>query len=180
MVRVMNSKRTDYIAIDTNIFVHLLDSDRGNQIERLLFRLQKEGTRLICDKKGRIVGEYSQKIIQQFKVQEHPDYTDLIDYWLDRDADHLKISVNHVDSLYKQITKNLKADKKTIDRIFVYVAFKANRTLITNDRSGIIDKDSKTKDGERRLALLKIARLEKANSANIYDSQEAYDKIFKS
>ena len=177
----MNSISEDYIAIDTNIFVHLLEHSRGSNIEKILLMLQKKNVRLIRDSKDRIKGEYSHKILHHFQMLDDTDYQDIIDYWLDRDANDLDlvVTVNQSDSLFKRIKKILKLEKKTIDRIFVYVALKTNRTLITNDRSGIIDENTKAKDGLRRSKLLRAAHKEKAKSANIYDSDEAYNIMFK-
>ena len=175
----MNSISEDYIAIDTNIFVHLLEPNRGSNIEKILLMLQKKNARLIHDSKNRIKGEYAQKILHHFQMLDYPDYQDIIDYWLDQDADNLVVTVNQDDSLYKKIKGILKFQKKTVDRIFVYVALRENRTLITNDRSGIIDKNTKAKDGLRRRKLLRVTHKEKAKSANIYDSDEAYEIMFK-
>ena len=175
----MNNISNDYIAIDTNIFVHLMESSKANNIEKLLLMLQMKNVRLIQDSKNRIKGEYAHKILHHFQMLDYPDYQDIIDYWLDQDADDLVVTVNQNDLLYKKIKEILKLEKKTVDRIFVYVALKANRTLITNDRSGIIDENTKAKDGLRRNKLLKVAHKEKAKSANIYDSDEAYEIMSK-
>ena len=175
----MNSISEDYIAIDTNIFVHLMESSKASNIEKLLLMLQKKKIRLILDSKNRIKGEYAHKIHDHFQMAVHRDYQDIIDYWLDQGTDDLVITVNQNDSLFKKIKEILKLEKKTIDRIFVYVALRTNRTLITNDRSGIIDENTKAKDGSRRSKLLRVAHKEKAKSTNIYDSDEAYEIMFK-
>lgn len=150
----MNNLTNDCIAIDTNVFEHLLNPQNNteNHIDTLLSRLQQDQIPLIVDNKNRITGEYRnriQKIIQKsFETDYRKSY--LLRYWIEQ-SKKIKVDVDFKDILMVQIAKII---IKRPDNIFVYVAFKLKRILISNDENHIINNRSNLRSIERNSQLL--------------------------
>ena len=172
----MNNLTNDYIAIDTNVFEHLLNpkENKFNHIEILLYKLKEDDIRLIIDSEGRIWNEYINRIIQEIKKCENSNYNELFRYWLSPEPKNKLISVNQDDDLMVAI-KGVTGRDKATDRIFIYVAICGNWVLVTNDRNDILDGGNIKYN--RRKQLLKIARKQGFKSARIYDSEEAYTAL---
>ena len=172
----MNNLTNDYIAVDTNVFEHLLNpkENKLDHIEILLYKLREDNIRLIIDSKGRIWNEYTNRIIEEIKKCENSNYNELFRYWLSPEPKNKWFSVNQEDNLMVAIKGVIGRDKAT-DRIFVYVAICGNWVLVTNDRNDILDEGNIRY--ERRKKLLKIAKKQNFKSAKIYDSQEAHDNL---
>ena len=173
----MNNLTKDYIAIDTNVLVHLFNPQKNTNdhitelLKQLFFR---DEIKLLVDTKKRIVNEYSDKLedkIDDINIQSFPNGW-FIRYSLTA-AFHEQIEVNHNEPLMDKIKKIV---QESTDKIFVYVAFKTGRILITNDEADIIDE--RKGDGERRRKLRRIPRkIRHEKKADILTSEKAYDKI---
>ena len=172
----MNNLTSDCIAIDTNIFEHLLNPQNNisNHIETLLNKLAIDNVHLIIDTGGRIWGEYTNRITNKIRNTKNPNHEALLRYWLKDKSINKVVNVNQNDNLMVSIKSVIRGDKAT-DRIFVYIAIHENQVLVTNDKNDILDGGNIKY--ERRKKLLKIARRQSFKSAEIYDSQEAYDKL---
>ena len=172
----MNNLTSDCIAIDTNIFEHLLNPQNNisNHIETLLNKLAIDNVHLIIDTGGRIWGEYTNRITNNIRNTNNSNYEALLRYWLKYESIKSVVNVNQNDDLMVSI-KGVMGRSEATDRIFVYVAIHKNEVLVTNDRNDILDEDNNK--NERRDKLLKIAKKRGFKSARIYDSQEAYDKL---
>lgn len=172
----MNKLASDYIAIDTNVFEHLLNPQNNvsDHIGFLLGQLAHDNVHLIIDKNGRIWDEYTNRIINGIKNTINQNYEPLLRYWLNVDASNREVNVNQSDGLMVSIKGVIKGGTTT-DKIFVYVAIHENRVLVTNDRNDILDEGNKKY--ERRKKLMKIAKNQNFKFARIYSSQEAHDKL---
>ncbi len=84
-----------------------------------------------------------------------------------------RVYVNQADNLMRSIKGIIEAQegKPVTDRFFVYVAFKKDRMLVTNDRGDILSKKEELKRRARR------AQKRRLKDADILSSQEAYEKI---
>ena len=173
----MSKLSLDFVAIDTNVFGHLVTkpAEESVHIEILLVWLYDNNTRLIVDSKSRIAYEYQQTLIERLKTHQHSLYEDLLEYWLSPNSENMIVTVDHKEDLMKEIKKIVKIGRKSIDSIFVYVAIRSDRALITNDRKDIIDVVKG--DSKRRLKLLDVARKFGFEQAVIFDSQEAISEI---
>ena len=176
-----NELAEDHIAIDTNIFEHLLNPDvnTGDHIGHLLSALRDDDIGLIIDAGRRISAEY-QRRFSKHKSIRNQDHLYTLKYWSNPDRIKLEVDVSPQDSLMTAI-KRIIPDRDrgkvscAIDRLFVYVAFNSDRVLVTNDRRDILGE--KTTRGNRRTQLLKKAKQMRKRNAAIYDSQEACDKL---
>lgn len=173
----MNNLSFDFVAIDTNVFGHLMTKpvEECVHIEYLLVKLYEKQTRLIVDSKNRVTNEYCHTLFGHLKISRHSLYEDLLEYWLSPTSENLIVTVDHNEKLMKEIKKIVKIGCKTTDAIFVYVAIRKDRTLITNDRQDIIDYAKG--DAKRRVKLLGLAKKCGFKGARIFDSQEAVDEI---
>ena len=176
-----NELTDDHIAIDTNIFEHLLNPavNVEDHIGRLLAALREDDIGLIIDAGRRISAEY-QRRFSMHKSVRNQDYLYTLKYWSNPDRIKLEVGVSQQDSLMAAI-KRIIPDRDrgkiscTIDRLFVYVAIDSDRVLVTNDRRDI--HGEKTARGDRRAQLLKKAKQMHKRNAAIYDSREACDKL---
>jgi len=178
----MNAIKTDFIAIDTNVFMNLCDSEQEKfkHIPELLKKLMCRRCVLLVDDK-RIPGEYETALYNYLRGKNLSDIEEsLLRHWLDL-GNWETVPVDDRDNLMKTIKKILPKLQDNYDRTFVYVAFKKGRTLITNDRNDLIDKNAKSKDGKMRKKLLKGTKKcrpgGRKDEANILCSQEAYRNI---
>lgn len=165
----MNNLTTDSIAIDANVFMHLMDARvKDEHIRVLLRRLSSDKIMLLIDDKRKIVSEYNERILPRFKKMDegHADRI-LLSYWFLPD-NRKTVPINMIGELMKAITSIIPA-RKGQDRFYAYVAVHEGRVLVTNDKEDILSK---------RKELLKIKvhpRLPKG--AEILSSQQAHDGL---
>ena len=168
----------DAVAIDTNVFEHILNPQEngGYHINGLLSHLQEHKARLIVDAGNRIFGEYRHRIapiIQRSDDTGNEIY--LLRYWL-LDAPRLTIAVVGNDELMTAIRKVIIEVQEAVDRIFVYVAFKQGRVLVSNDRMNIV-LGPNSESTQRRDRLLGDTKRFRPRDAAILTSQEAHATI---
>lgn len=152
----MNNLTCDTIAIDTNVFVHLLNPEKnpGGHIDDLLGRLQQDGISLLVDEGGRIAGEYDDKLAPVIRNSSDEDSkTSLLRYWMVASLnDRTTVAVDGKSKLMVQIKKRI--TRKTPDSIFVYVALKKQRVLVSNDQADIIGQRAEVRRIEKKSELL--------------------------
>ena len=176
-----NELADDHIAIDTNIFEHLLNPavNVEDHIGRLLTALRDDDIGLIIDAERRISAEYQRRFSTHKNVRNQ-DHLYTLKYWSNPDRIRLEVGVSQQDSLMTVIRRIIPDRDRgkiscAIDRLFVYVAIDSNRVLVTNDRRDI--HGEKAARGDRRTQLLKKAKQMHKRNAAIYDSREACDKL---
>ena len=172
---------SDSVAIDTNIFLHLLNPERniGSHINTLLAHLQGQGIALLVDERRRIEGEYKTRI--SFNMSKSDDTGDKIYIlrWLSQ-CKRLRVPVRTTDELMSAIEKVIPegSTNARVDRVFVYVSFKAGRVLITNDDVHIVQGPEREGNlAPRRIRLMRETRRRRSKGADIVTSQEAHAKI---
>ena len=177
-----NNLTSDFIAIDTNVFEHLLSPKENNEnhIGRLLASLASDEIRLLVDKEdGHIVKEYKHRLDRFLEKQSqgggetHQDHIGIFRYWF-RPETHEGVAVDKKGSLMRDIRKIVDSGD-IVDRTFVYVAIQKDRILVTNDRRDIIDIGKRP--GKRRQELRRLARKSRKKRAGILTSAEACNKI---
>ena len=170
----------DCVAIDTNVFVHLLNPEENveSHINELLQYLQREGVALIIDDGERILGEYYQNIRAVMSCSDDAGIEIyLLRYWTLL-SPKLRTSLDMGDGLMRTIKEVISEPSKSVDRIFVYVAFKKGRVLITNDERDIVCGPTRESgQSPRRNRLLRGTRSHRSDGAAILTSEEAYDKV---
>ncbi len=164
----MNNLTTDSIAIDANVFMHLMDARVKDEYIRVLFRrLFNDKIMLLIDDKGKIFGEYYKHLKPLLKKDECHLDSRLLAYWLLPD-NHKTVPINMTGELMTAITRIIPS-RKGQDRFYAYVALHEGRVLVTNDKKDILSK---------RTELLRIRvhpRLPKG--AKILSSQQAHDRL---
>ena len=176
-----NELADDYIAIDTNIFEHLLNPaiNADDHIGRLLSALRDDDIGLIIDAGRRISAEYRHRFSMHKNVPNQ-DHLYTLKYWSNPARIKLEVSVSPQDSLMTTI-KRIIPDRDrgkiscAIDRLFVYVTIQSDRVLVTNDRRDI--HGEKTARGDKRTQLLKKAKQMRKRNTAIYDSREACNRL---
>jgi len=177
----MNKLTCDYIAIDTNVFEHLLNPQENtdNHIETLLISLAGDGVNLIVDEDRRIENEYEHRIGPMLKITSDENIQNvlLLQLWIESQIDNRKrVSVSNNDPLMTAI-KGVITEHEAVDRIIVYVAFKSDRILITNDRRHIIEGGPRERS-KRRKTLLRNTRRHRPNKkSEILSSTEAAARV---
>ena len=170
----------DSVAIDTNVFVHLLNPEQNpdGHIHRLLGFLIEQQTVLLIDEQGTIGREYEHNVVPMFRsksVVGNELY--LLAHWMNQDV-QVKVNVTRNDDLMRAIQKVIFERPKQADRTFVYVAFKEGSALISNDWTDIvIGPPRETQQTSRRDRLLRTTRKFRPDGAAIMTSQEASDTI---
>ena len=161
------------VAIDTNVFLHLLNpqNNPGEHINRLLVHLASQGIALIVDDKGRIRGEYENQIRPIIERSDEVKFEiQILRAWISPDAPRRVVSLDMRDSLMQSIRNVM--PQGDADRIFVYVAFKEGKILISNDREDIVNRRQTLLNDTRQ-----IRRRIGSTDAEILTSQEAHDRI---
>ena len=170
----------DAVAIDTNVFVHLLNPEQNpdGHIHRLLGFLIVQELALIIDEQGAIRREYERHIEPMFKgnsVVGNELY--LLTHWMKPEAQAI-VSVSRNDDLMRAIQEVVVEPPKRADRTFVYVAFKSGRTLMTNDENDIVSGPVREANWtSRRDRLLRATRRLCPDGASILTSREAFARI---
>ena len=171
----MNYPIKDSIAIDVNVFEHLMNKQENinNHIHKLLEKFINDRILLLVDDQGKIKNEYYQNLVKYINNQDEDSIErQLLEYFFINSDNQKSIPVKLKDDLMVSITKIIPA-RKGADRFYVYVAFKNGKYLVTNDRRDMIDESNK--QGQKRKALLKNTKKYRPRGANILTSQEAYD-----
>ena len=170
----MNGLSQDSIAIDTNVFEHLLNPQENvdGHIGDLLRKLSKDKIHLLVDDKKRIRKEYWNRLnsyVQKERVAEGQAERILLIYWFSA-ANQEVVSVKQNDALMKAIQNIIheKRGKAVTDRFYVYIAFKKGRILVTNDNKDIVN---------RRGQLRQKTRKARPNGADIMTSETAHSKL---
>ena len=167
----MNKLTKDFIAIDTNIFMHILNPQKNTDehIDQLLEQLSDDGIKLLVDDGKRIINEYNRCLDEMIEGMELDSRQLLLLYWLDA-QNHKSIKVIPKDTLLVSIKTIIPlGDGSVTDCYFVYVAFKEGRILITHDENDI---------GKRRKKLLKISKKSgRKKGSDILTSQEVYNRL---
>lgn len=168
------------VAIDTNVFIHILN-DQNNQdehINTLLGHLYKKRVSLLLDNNGRIMGEYKHLITPLIEgSNERLFESTLLRYWIHfAPKKYSEVKLN--DELMTAIRKIIHEREEVVDQIFVYIALRERKTLITNDYIHILSgPTNESNESPRRTRLLRITRRHRDRGGAILNSQEAFDKI---
>ena len=168
----------DAVAIDTNVFIHLLNPQENieSHINELLKDLQTAQVSLIVDESGRILGEYNNRIGPM--IRQSDDMRDeilILRYWT-LNCPRLTTKLVHNDALMTAIRGVIVELDQTVDRILVYVALLRGKALISNDRMNIV-LGPPSESTERRQRLLRNTRRFRSGDAEILTSLEAHARI---
>ena len=168
------------VAIDTNVFLHLLNCQNNpdSHIDALLKSLSTQGTILLVDDGDRIAGEYDNQLAQMMKsADDTRNDLNILRYWMNPDR-RQKVAFSGNDRLFNAIKQVIHEQAETVDRILVYVAFKAGTTLISNDEIHIVvGPPRERRQGQRRTRLLNSTRRLRPDGADILTSREAHAGI---
>ena len=170
----------DCVAIDTNVFEHLLNLQMNieSHINELLAHLQEQEVALVVDSGRRILNEYDNRLepilrnIDNSRVELY-----ILRYWT-RYVAHHDVTVDQSDALMGAIRGVIPGNSEGVDRIFVYVAFQSGSVLISNDETHIVVGPPGERGQRPRRDRLRstTGRLRPAG-ADILTSMEAYEKI---
>ena len=168
----------DAVAIDTNVFVHLKNSDvkPDGHIHQLLGTLAEQRVELLVDDRGVIHREYEEHVIPMMRgssVDAGEVY--LLQYFMDVNFQR-KVAVDRRDRLMAAIREVIFETSKTPDRTFVYVAFIEGKSLISNDRADIVEGPARERTLRRDRLFSETRRL-RSDGADILTSQEAHAAI---
>ena len=169
----------DCVAIDTNVFEHLLNpqENSGSHINELLAHLQELEVALIVDSGRRILNEYDNRLEPILKnIDNSRSEMYILRYWT-RYAARREVTVNLSDALMGAIREVIPGNSEGVDRIFVYVSFRLGKVLISNDETHIvIGPPRELGQRTRRDRLRRTTRGLRHNGAEILTSIEAYEK----
>lgn len=169
----------DEAATDTNVFIHLLNPQNNpdGHINGLLGRLAEQRVALLVDDGGRIIGEYNQQLREVLRGQDDRDEIHILRYWV-LSAPRRAVQVSGNDALMTAIRRVIDEQSETVDRIFVYVALKEGRVLISNDERHIVTGPPRESgQSPRRNRILNNTRRLRPDGAAIMNSREAYERI---
>lgn len=156
-----------YIAIDTNIFQHLLNPDMNSNshIDKLLGCLIQSQYQLLVDSTKKIANEYRQIIIPIIRnIDETKPQLPLLRFWMNPDIRH-QVDLDQLDKLMQQIIKVIHEINEHADRAFVYIVCAADSLLVTNDRVHILG---------RRKELLRRTKKSRGPNTDIQSSLDAF------
>ena len=172
----------DCVAIDTNVFVHLLNPQRNvnSHINRLLEHLERQNLSLIIDSSRRILGEYKNHILPIIlNTDESGNERALLSYWI-LNARRCEVPIDNSDQLMSAIRQVILEHSKSKDRVFVYAAFKLGSVLITNDERDIVfGPPRESGRSSRRQRLLRATHRMCPAGADILTSKQAHAKCPK-
>lgn len=166
----------DAVAIDTNVFIHLLNpqSNPDGHINQLLTHLIGLGIALLVDDGGRIAGEYNHLLGAAISGQNDRNEIYILRYWI-LNAPRRSVEVSGNDALMTAISRVIIEPSEAVDRVFVYVALKAGKILISNDEMHIV---TGPRRGSRQTARRdRMLRRFATAGAEILTSQEAHALI---
>ena len=162
-----------YIAIDTNIFEHLLNPEMNtaSHIDKLLGQLSKMEYQLLVDSTRKIGGEYLRLIVPIIRnMDETRPQLPLLRFWMNPDIRH-EVTLNPIDNLMQKIKNIIHEAHEYADRAFVYIVCIEDSVLVTNDHIHILD---------RRRALLKGTKKFRGRNTDIQSSHTAYSAFLAS
>lgn len=139
--------------------------------------LKDQQIALIVDRRGVIFNEYLEHvepIIRGISDEGHERF--ILSYWFLR-APRRTVDVSNQDPLMVEIDKIIRGGGQREDRVFVFVAFKEGRLLISNDKQHIVCGSDHEKRNPRRIRLLRSTRKLHQRGAAILKSCEAHAKI---
>ncbi len=168
----------DAVAIDTNVFEHILNCQENthSHINELLQHLQNQVVSLIVDDRGRIAGEYNNRIGPIIrKSDDIREAIYILRYWV-LNCPRLATRLVLNDALMKAIRGVIVELDQAVDRIFVYVALRQGRVLISNDRMNIVE-GPPSESPERRHRLLQDTSKFRTGDADILTSLDAHARI---
>ena len=160
-----------YIAIDTNIFAHLLNPAVNNDshIDKLLGRLITLRFQLLVDSTRKIGNEYQQMIIPIIRNRDDMGLQlQLLRHWMSLDIRY-QVELDPRDNLMQQIRSIIQEQDEHADRAFVYVACKQNCHLVTNDGIHIL---------QRRSELRRNTRRRRGRNTDFISSNQAFHKLY--
>ena len=168
----------DAVAIDTNVFIHLLNPQENvdSHINNLLKDLQMLQVNLIVDESSRIQREYRNQI--EPIIRKSDDIRDeiyILRYWL-LQCPRLTTELVLNDALMTAIKGVIVELDQNVDRILVYVALRQGKALISNDRMNIVV-GPPSESSERRQRLLRSTQRFRTGDADILTSLEAHARI---
>ena len=168
----------DAVAIDTNVFVHLRNPEQNpdGHIHHLLGVLAEQGVKLLVDDRGVIQREHDRNVIPILEggsVNGGEVY--LLQYFMDVNFQR-RVEVDPRDRLMAAINRVIFEPSKNADRTFVYVAFHEGKSLISNDRTDIVEGPAGERTPRRNRLLQETRRL-RPHGADIFTSAEAHAQI---
>jgi hypothetical protein len=145
---------SDLVAIDTCVFLHLFNDGDNTEshIEQLLSHLYKKNYHLCVDSTKKISNEYLEYLVPIIKKNDETMLQlQFLRLWMNNDL-HETVEVDLADLLMHRIRQVIVENNEQVDRNFVYVAYKANCCLVTNDNDHILPrrKDLKSKAAKMR------------------------------
>ena len=168
----------DAVAIDTNVFIHLLNPQENaeSHINGLLKNLQMAQVSLIVDDSERILGEYNNQIGPMIRESDDTrNEIHILRYWI-LNCPRLTTRLVLNDALMTAIRGVIVEPDQAVDRILVYVALRQGKVLISNDRMNIV-LGPPSESTERHQRLLRNTRGFRTGDADILTSLEAYARI---
>ena len=157
-----------HIAIDSNVFEHLLNPDWNgdSHIDHLLIHLQKKKFQLCVDTNGRITSEYDRIIMPIIKNRDEGSVERyILSYWMIY-CERKNASVDENDARMACI-RGIITENELFDRVFVYVACSEDCKLVTNDTVHIL---------ARRKDLLKATKKRFRGSSTDFLSSREFDQ----
>lgn len=168
----MTTMNTDFVAIDVNVFEHLLNPAENidGHITDIVGWVLLNGVAILVDSRRRIEGEYANRLVPYLQGARHKSERVLLERLLRRPK-YKRVQVDAKDALMTGINNlvSVASHKSNTDRYYVYVAFKAGRVLITNDKADILD--------NRRQLKRQTKRWRAKQQEDILSSREAYAKL---
>jgi len=166
------------VAVDTNVFQHLLNPQNNvnSHINRLLEYLISQRVTLVVDEDGLIADEYKQQLERRLgESNDTRNEIQILRYWILLAQRH-RVPVNADDDLMKRICDIIIEVSESVDRVFVYVAFRQGITLVSNDLRHIV-RGPADESEPRRERLLSNTEGLRPDGADILTSQEAHAAI---
>lgn len=161
--------KCDYVAIDVNVFEHLLNSkeNTNGHITAVLGSLLKD-SRLLVDSTGKIMRQYHKRLGSFLRREDDNLHRIIIRRWIEYRKEPPVNTVTN-DELMTAIT-GIIWETMGVDRFYVYIAFKEGRVLITNDR-GIYGRREALRNATKRF------RPKPLRDADILTSKQTYSKL---
>lgn len=182
----MNPLTDDFIAMDTNVFLHLqhkpgtkdsVNSD--SHIDGLLDRLQADGIGLLYDSENKIGGEYLEYIQPMLDEDDTDTKRQRLQYWMN-EAPIEKVTLERKSQLLQAIKNVIHENKEECDRVFVYVAFNTGKFLVTNDSLHILfgpTAEGNTNKNNRRTRLKSETKKWRTKGAGLLSTREAFEQL---
>ncbi len=138
------------IVIDTNVFVHTLNSAHSKHMRVLLSVLVEKKVELIVDEEGKIAKEYKKHLGEKLIPTSFIDPIKIVIRELFKK--YCKVSIKSNRELEKAIKKIIsKKRTRSIDWVFVFVTLQKGSTLLSNDVIDIVSKKDELLKKTRKL-----------------------------